>query len=82
VITGGKVLALLCPNVEWTIYGDDFESINWHGEKPAITKSEFENGFAQCEKLEADKNALILEKREALLAKLGITEEEAKFLLS
>jgi hypothetical protein len=42
------------------------------------TKAEIENAFIALEKLEADKKAA----KAALLEKLGITENEAKLLLS
>ena len=44
---GGEVLTMLCPTIEWTIYGDDYESIIWHKGIIGITKEEFEAGFAQ-----------------------------------
>ena len=79
--TGGEVLTMLCPNSEWVIYGDDYDSIQWiKGDK--ITKADFEAGFA---KVDAWKNAEALKlenNKAALLAKLGITSDEAKLLLS
>jgi hypothetical protein len=78
---GGEVLTMLCPDVEWTIYGDDYESIIWHKGIVGITKEEFEAGFAQYDSWKAQQDAAKAAQRQALLDKLGITEEEARLLL-
>ena len=79
--TGANVLTMLCPNVEWVISGDDFDSIQWiKGE--AITKAQFEAGFAQYDAWKAEQEAKAETDKAALLAKLGITADEAKLLLS
>lgn len=80
--TGGEVLTMLCPNAEWTISGDDYDSINWYGKPPAINKDEFLQGFDDFSVYQSAKNQEIATAKSALLAKLGITEEEAKLLLS
>lgn len=81
-ITGADVLNMIIPNGGWVIYGDDFDSIVYdEGIKP-ISKKEFEDGFTKYELWRtAEANAKAVEKS-ALLAKLGITEDEAKLLLS
>jgi hypothetical protein len=77
----GQVLSMLCPNVEWTIIGDDFDSIIWNDGVAPITKKQFTDGFAQFDawqaKQEADKSAA----RQAILDRLGITEDEAALIL-
>lgn len=78
---GGEVLTMLCPDVEWTIYGDDYESIIWHKGIVGITKEEFEAGFAQYDSWKAQQDAAKAAQRQALLDKLGITEDEARLLL-
>jgi hypothetical protein len=79
--TGSDVLMMLCPNTEWVISGDDFDSIQWiKGE--AITKAEFEAGFAKVNAWKAEQDAKAIADKAALLAKLGITAAEAKLLLS
>jgi hypothetical protein len=79
--TGGEVLTMLCPEKEWTIYGDDFDSIQWVKGTP-ITKEEFEAGFAQVDAWKAQEAQKAASQKSALLAKLGITADEAKLLLS
>ena len=78
--TGGDVLSMLCPEKEWVIYGDDFDSIQWIKGEP-ITKAQFEAGFAQYDAWKAEQDAKAAADKAALLAKLGITADEAKLLL-
>ena len=79
--TGAEVLSILIPNGGWYISGDDFEGIQFLECEP-ITKAQFEAGFAQYDKWQADKDAKTAADKAALLAKLGITADEAKLLLS
>ena len=81
MVTGGKVLSMLCPNTEWVIYGDDFDSVQWIKGEP-ITKAEFEAGFAQYDAWKAEQDSKTAADKAALLAKLGITADEARLLLS
>ena len=81
--TGGEVLTMLCPTIEWTIYGDDYESIIWHNGKPAITKTQFESGFAQYDAWKAEQDAQAVAKKaaaEAKLAALGLDTDDLKAL--
>ena len=81
--TGGDVLQMLCAGVEYTIYGDDFDSINWYGKTPAITKNEFEAGFAQYDAWKAQNEAEILAKKasaQAKLTALGLDADDLKAL--
>jgi hypothetical protein len=80
--TGADVLTLLCPNSEWTITGNNYDSIDWFGKSPAITREQFETSFEKTDVWLAEKKANIAATKQALLDKLGITEEEAKLLLS
>jgi hypothetical protein len=81
-ITGGDVLELLCPNTEWTIIGNDYDSIQWITCEP-ITKAQFDAGFAQVEKLKAEKSAKAEADKasaQAKLAALGLTADDLKAL--
>tara|TARA_R110000822_G_scaffold118090_1_gene250745 strand:- start:136 stop:381 length:246 start_codon:yes stop_codon:yes gene_type:complete len=79
--TGGEVLAMICPEKEWVVYGDDFDSIQWIKGEP-ITKAQFQAGFAQYDAWKAEQDSKVQADKAALLAKLGITADEAKLLLS
>jgi len=79
--TGAQVLSMLCLDTEWLISGDDFDSIQWIKGKP-ITKAQFQAGFAQYDAWKAQQDTKAAADKAALLAKLGISEDEAKLLLS
>ena len=77
---GFEVLAMLLPNKGLAISGDDYDSIQWLECEP-ITKEQFEAGFAQYDAWKAQQDADKATTKAALLARLGITEEEAALLL-
>ena len=80
--TGGDVLTMLCPDKEWVIYGDDFDSINWIKGEP-ITKAQFTAGFAQYDAWKAQQDSQAIAKKEAAQAKLaalGLTADDLKAL--
>ena len=80
--TGGEVLSMLCPNTEWVIYDNDFNSIQWIKGEP-ITKAQFEAGFAQYDAWKAEqdsKAATDKEAAQAKLAALGLTADDLKAL--
>ena len=78
---GTDVLTMLIPTGGWAIAGDDYEGITFIEAQP-ITKAEFEAGFAQYDAWKAEQETKAAADKEALLAKLGITADEAKLLLS
>lgn len=78
---GSEVLQMLIPTGGWFITGDDYEGIQFLECKP-ITKEEFEAGFAKADAWKAEQEAKAAADKAALLAKLGITADEAKLLLS
>lgn len=79
---GGQVLKMLCPGVEYTITGDDWDSIVWHDGKAPITKKQFLDGFAQYDVWKVEQDAVTAAAKAALLERLGIGEDEAKLLIS
>ena len=76
-----EVLEMLCPGVEWSLIGDNYEDINWFGQKPAVTKKQYEDGFATFDAWKEQEEATKATAKAALLNRLGITAEEAKLLL-
>jgi hypothetical protein len=80
--TGADVLNKLIPNGGWVISGDDFDSIRYDEGVTPITKKQFDDGFAAYDGWKAAKEADVKNQRDALLARLGITAEEANLLLS
>ena len=79
---GGEVLTMLCPEKEWVISGDDFDSIQWVKGEP-ITKAQFEAGFAQYDAWKAEQDAQAAADKASATAKLealGLTADDLKAL--
>jgi hypothetical protein len=78
--TGAEVLQMLIPNGGWVIVGDDWEKVEFIEALP-ITKAQFEAGFAKYDTWKAKEDLAKATTKAELLAKLGITAEEAQLLL-
>ena len=69
------------PNTEWTLNGDEYDGLTWLSDTPKPTQEEldalWEPTLAMIEQEKADKTAA----RQALLDRLGLTEDEARMLL-
>lgn len=78
---GSDILGMLRPDGGWVMQGNEYEGITFLDCEP-LTKEEFEAGFAQYDAWKTQQETDAAAKRQALLDKLGITEEEAKLLLS
>ena len=78
---GSEVLEMLIPQGGWYIAGDDFDTVQFIDCKP-VTKAQFMAGFAQYDAWKAEQYAKAAADKAELLAKLGITADEAKLLLS
>jgi hypothetical protein len=77
-----EVMTMLCPAGGWIMYDNDFDGITWVDERPRCTKAEYEAGFAQYDAWKAEQDSKAAADKAALLAKLGITADEARLLLS
>jgi len=78
---GGEVLSMLIPTGGWVISGDDFDSIRYDEGVTPVTKEQFENGFAAFDAWKAQQDAQKATARQAVLNRLGLTEEEAQLIL-
>ena len=78
---GYEVLSMLLPQGGWVISGDDYEGIQFL-ECESITKKAFTDGFANYDAWKAEQDSIKAANKSALLERLGITEDEAKLLLS
>jgi hypothetical protein len=76
-----EVLRMLIPNGGYVQVGDTYEGIEFLECEP-ITKKQYEDGFAQYDAWKAQQDAAKATAKAALLTQLGITEEQAKLLLS
>jgi len=81
MINGGEVLSMLIPQGGWIISGDEYEGITWVDESVKITKKEFTDGFAAYPAWKASQVAEMQAKKQALLDRLGMTQEEVLLLL-
>lgn len=69
-------------NAEWLLNGDDYEGLIWLSDTPKPTKEELDSLWDEVvAEIETEEQAKI-DKKQALLNRLGITEDEAKLLLS
>jgi hypothetical protein len=76
------ILTTYYSDASWTLNGDDYEGLTWLSDTDKPTKEQLDNLWpATLEAVEQKKNKTIAT-RQALLERLGITEEEAKLLLS
>ena len=72
----------LRPGAEFTFQNDDYSTIKWDVlEGAAPTQAEVDATIEQIKQEESQAQAEAAAKRQALLDKLGITEDEARLLL-
>jgi len=78
-----KAIRLLKPNSEFSYQNDDYSTIKWNVlEGNAPTQAEIDAAIEQVKANEIAADAKAEADKAALLAKLGITADEAKLLLS
>ena len=83
MITAGQVLTMLCGDVLWSCSGNDYENINWFDKQPAITKKQFDDGFAQYDAWKTEQDATKAQAKataEGKLAALGLTTDDLRAL--
>lgn len=74
-----EVLEMLCDGVEYICRGLTYEDIDWFGNEPAITKAQFEAGFAQYDAWKVEQDEAKAAKKtaaEGKLAALGLTADD------
>lgn len=80
---GGNVLNMLAPLTNFTIEGDDYDSIVWIDGKQLVTKEQFDAGFAQYDAWKAEQDAKAAADKASATAKLealGLTVDDLKAL--
>jgi hypothetical protein len=76
-----KILEYKYPTDEWTLNGDDYEGLTWLSDTPKPSKATLDGLWDQViAEMRAEK-ATKAAQRQALLDRLGITEDEARLLL-
>jgi len=77
-----KILKRKYPNNEWILDGDNYEGLTWLSDTPKPTKKQLDDLWDEVKsEIKAEVEAKATQKA-ALLDKLGLTEDEAKLLLS
>ena len=79
---GAEVLKMLIPTGGWAIQGDDFDSIHYDEGVMPLTKKQFDDGLKVVDEWIAQQESAKVAEKAALLARLGITSDEAAMLLS
>ena len=72
----------LVPNAEFTFQETDLESLQWHSKTSRPTNEQILAAVENNEALKIQAATAKAAEKAALLAKLGITADEAKLLLS
>jgi hypothetical protein len=66
---------------EWTLNGDEYDGLTWLSDTPKPSQEELDALWPlTVDAIQAERDAKVAA-REALLARLGITEDEARMLL-
>lgn len=79
-----EAINLYNPNAQWTLLGDDYETLDWHSvdiAKP--TKAQLENLLPQVEANKAQQEAAAIAAKQSAQAKLealGLTTDDLKAL--
>jgi hypothetical protein len=80
--TVAEVLQMLRPGAGFVVIDNDLSTVVYdEGVKP-VTQKEFDDGLANFDSVQAEKESIKIAAKTALLNKLGITAEEATLLLS
>jgi len=75
------ILKVKYPDAEWTINGDDYEGLTWLSDSKKPSKAELDKHWPELATYWDDKKSEEEAAKAALLARLGITAEEAATLL-
>lgn len=69
-------LLQIAPTAQWRLSGDDYSNIEWYSEEKKPTLTQVKNAITNIESLNNQK----AEQKQAVLDRLGITEEELRLL--
>jgi hypothetical protein len=77
-----KILNIKYPGSQWTLNGDDYDGLTWLSDTPKPTKKKLDDLWAEVQAEILATEEYKKSAKAALLDRLGITEAEAKLLLS
>jgi hypothetical protein len=66
---------------QWILNGDDYTGLTWLSDSPKPSKATLDGLWAEVQQEIADEKSAKQAAREALLDRLGLTEQEAQLLL-
>ena len=69
-------LLTIAPDAQWRLQGDDYSDIEWYSETKKPTITQIRNAITNAEAAAAQK----LLAKQAVLDRLGITEDELRLL--
>lgn len=71
-----KALLAIAPDAQWRLQGDDYSDIEWYSETKKPTITQIRNAITNADAAAAEK----LLAKQAVLDRLGITEDELRLL--
>ena len=77
-----EVLRRLAPNGGWIVSGQSYADITWVDETAKVSEAEFNAALANHDSWVAEQTAAKENAKKAILERLGLSEEEAKLILS
>ena len=77
-----QILTELYAGFEWSLSNENYDELVWLSDSVKPTKEELDGKWQAAQDLTKSKTAQAATDKAALLAKLGITADEAKLLLS
>jgi gamma-glutamyl phosphate reductase len=81
MIDYSQILARKYKDSEWTLNGDDYAGLTWLSETTKPTKKELDDLWSEVQKDIASAKLEQATAKEALLKRLGLTEQELQTIL-
>ena len=76
-----KILQTKYVGKEWWIQGNDYATLDWLDDSPKPSKATLDDLWAEVQQEIADETEAKAVARQAVLDRLGLTEQEAQLLL-
>lgn len=76
-----QVLAFLRPNGGYVQVGETYEGITFEPQCEPFTEEEYLGGFAQFDAWKLEQEAVAKAQKQAILDRLGLTEDELRIVL-
>lgn len=77
-----QILTLRYPGAEWILSGETYEDLEWLSDSPKPTKKELTDQWESVQVEVEQRKADQIARKQAILDRLGLTEDEAKLILS